>query len=67
MELFIGYMNAAIEKGKSLYLNTVLDGIPRLNDAEFKLVSKQAYENGWILTIIDDKYQTETYKLKVVE
>ncbi len=62
IDTFISRFNTAISKNE-FELNTGLDRIPFLSDAEFKAAHAQAVKNGYNLQITDDNYQTVTYKL----
>jgi hypothetical protein len=48
----------------SYSLNTALDTIPELNDAEFFAASTQALKNGFSLTHHSDEHDTITYQLR---
>lgn len=71
VENFITKFNRAINIGKeegdgSSHLNSGLENIPILNDAEFDIVVGKAHLKGWKLTRSDDNYQTTTYKMEKI-
>lgn len=66
VEKFISMFNKAIAKHK-FCLNTGLDHIPYLGEAEFELAKNQAKKNGYILTHFEDNYQTDSYKLEAIK
>lgn len=75
VEKFIDVFNKYIRKGGSFgnttindtfYLNDCLDGIPTLNNTEFKLAVKEAKKSGWLLEQQEDNYQTISYSMKKI-
>jgi hypothetical protein len=65
VDRFIKRFNEEIKNGK-FSLNDGLDrDVEDLNDAERALAIDQAWNNGYILTIFEDNYNTTTYKLEI--
>lgn len=62
VDTFIGMYNKFLKKG-SFIVNDRVDGLPVLNDAEFKIVKERAERNGWILERGDDNYQSTMYTM----
>lgn len=69
IDQLIGLFNKQITKFPISGLYTLNDGLdegcPRLNEYELKVAVKMADEMGWVLTVMDDNYQTVTYRLKM--
>lgn len=47
-------------------LNTGLDGVPTLTDAELIIAKATARSNGYLLTEADDNYDTTTYTMQIL-
>lgn len=76
LDKFADHFNASISTTKpeavtaegklGFRLNTGLDGIPALTDAELIIAQATARANGYILTEADDNYDTTTYTMQVL-
>lgn len=46
-------------------LNTILDSVPLLNDAEVDFITKKAEKEGYIFSHHDDEHDSITYTFKL--
>ncbi len=68
IDQFIEIFNRAIKAyaNTSYSKNSSLDNIPILSNEEFEIAKERANVDGFLLTVIDDNYQSKTYKLSLI-
>ena len=69
IDLVIEKFNQKIQKdedGGSYSLNTILDDIPYLNEAETEKITKQALKMNYKFKASNDNYQSVMYSIKKI-